>query len=136
MSAQIFDRMGEAVVLLAAMFTIAWMQRNNEQLPLLSAGVSARRVVRPIIASACLMLGLTAVNQEILIPQIGLRLLFQRDDPDGDKDVEIKGTYEPNGIHIEGKAASRQTQVVKDFRCTIPPEIAGSLIHLTATEAQ
>lgn len=41
-STQIFDRLCEAIVLLAAMFTVAWMQRNNELLPLLSAGVSTR----------------------------------------------------------------------------------------------
>src|SRR5258708_808404 len=61
---QYFDRMSEAIVLLAAMFTVAWMQRNNELLPLLSAGVSSQRVVRPILFSASLMLGLAAVNQE------------------------------------------------------------------------
>src|SRR5437879_6216450 len=48
----IFDRLAEPTVLLAAMFTVAWMQRNNELLPLLSAGVSTRRVVRPVIISA------------------------------------------------------------------------------------
>src|SRR3954468_22921095 len=37
--AQIFDRLCEAIVLLAAMFTVALMQRNNELLPMLSAGV-------------------------------------------------------------------------------------------------
>ena len=41
---QLFDRLCEAVVLLAGMFTVALMQRNNEQLPLLSAGVSTQRV--------------------------------------------------------------------------------------------
>src|SRR5262245_21276994 len=46
-SAQIFDRLCEAIVLLGAMFTVAWMQRNNEQVPLLSAGVSTRRIVAP-----------------------------------------------------------------------------------------
>src|ERR1022692_4368208 len=39
-SFQIFDRLCESVVLLAGMFTLAWMQRNNELLPLLSAGGS------------------------------------------------------------------------------------------------
>src|SRR5436190_21420082 len=48
-STQIFDRLCEAIVLLAAMFTVAWMQRNNELLPLLSAGVSTRRVVQPVL---------------------------------------------------------------------------------------
>src|SRR5215472_13269207 len=38
----IFDRLCGAMVLLAAMFTVTWMLRNNELLPLLSAGVSTR----------------------------------------------------------------------------------------------
>src|SRR5437660_929172 len=46
---QIFDRLCEMIVLLAAMFTVAWVQRNNELLPLLSAGVSTRRVLMPVL---------------------------------------------------------------------------------------
>src|SRR5579872_6958279 len=65
---QIFDRLCEAIVLLAAMFTVAWMQRNNEQVPLLSAGISTRRIVIPVLACAWLMLSLTVVNQEVVIP--------------------------------------------------------------------
>src|ERR1700693_5132488 len=72
---QIFDKLCEVIVLLAAMFTIAWMQRSNELLPLLSAGVSTHRVVRPILFSACAMLGLSVVNQELIIPPIGNYLL-------------------------------------------------------------
>ena len=48
---QIFDRLCEAIVLMAAMFTVAWMQRNNEMMPLLSAGVSTRRVETPADSS-------------------------------------------------------------------------------------
>src|SRR5262245_58260156 len=67
-SAKIFDRLSEAIVLLAAMFTVALMQRNNELLPLLSAGVSTRRAVRPVLVGAILMLGLSAANQEFVLP--------------------------------------------------------------------
>src|SRR5690349_4686116 len=42
---QFFDRLCEAIVVLAGMFTVAMMQRNNEQLPLLSAGVPTQRIV-------------------------------------------------------------------------------------------
>src|SRR5262249_16423979 len=42
---QLFDRLCEAISLLAAMFTIVMMMRNNEHLPLLSAGVPTRRIV-------------------------------------------------------------------------------------------
>src|SRR5205814_1804965 len=63
--AQIFDRLCEAIVLLAGMFTVAWMQRNNELLPLLSAGVSTRRAVRPVLFGACGLLCLAVANQEL-----------------------------------------------------------------------
>src|SRR5262249_16823916 len=66
----IFDRLSEAIILMSAMFTIAWMQRNNEILPLLSAGVSTRRVVRPVLIGACLMVLLAVLNQELVLPNI------------------------------------------------------------------
>jgi len=72
--AQIFDRLCEAIVLLAAMFTVAWMQRNNEQVPLLSAGISTRRIVTPVLMCAFFMLGMTVINQELIIPRIADKL--------------------------------------------------------------
>jgi lipopolysaccharide export system permease protein len=133
--AQIFDLLCEAIVLLAAMFTVAWMQRNNELLPLLSAGVSTRRIVRPVLLSATAMLGLTVANQELVLPQIGTYLLYPRDDPNGDKEIEAHHAFEPNGIHIAGERASRRQRVVKRFSCLIPEPIAGNMVHLGAKEA-
>ena len=69
-SIQYYDRLCEALSLLAAMFTVAWSQRNNELIPVLSAGVSTRRFLRPIFIGAVLMLGLGVVNQEVVIPAI------------------------------------------------------------------
>jgi lipopolysaccharide export system permease protein len=133
---QIFDRLCEAVALLAAMFTVAWMQRNNELLPLLSAGVSTRRVVLPVIVSACLMLGLAAANQELIIPRIAQYLSFDRDDPEGNHETPVQGAFDGNGIHFEGGLAARQSMTVKPFCCSIPENIASGLIHLTAAEAR
>ncbi|HXG10492.1 MAG TPA: LptF/LptG family permease [Gemmataceae bacterium] len=136
MSAQIFNQLGESVVLLAAMFTVAWMQRNNELLPLLSAGVSTRRVVMPVLLSACAMLSLVVLNQELVIARIGNRFLYEKDDPQGEKEVEVQGAYEPNGIHLHGRVGSRKTMIVKDFCCTIPEGLASNLLHLCAQEAR
>src|SRR5207253_4262963 len=97
---QIFDRLSEAIVLLAAMFTVAWMQRSNELLPLLSAGMSTRRVVLPVLLSACGMLALSVVNQEVIIPRIAGNLTANRDDPEGTKALHVQGAFEPNMIHI------------------------------------
>jgi lipopolysaccharide export system permease protein len=130
-----FDRLCEYIVLLAAVFTVAWMQRNNEQVPLLSAGISTRRIVAPVILSASFMLFLTLLNQELIIPRIAEQLTRQRDDPDGAKTLIVRGQYEPTGVHIEGESAQREGFTVNRFRCTIPPEVAGRLLHLTAQEA-
>lgn len=133
---QFFDRMCEAIVLLAAMFTVAMMQRNNEQVPLLSAGVSTRRIVAPVLVCACVMLGLTVLNQELLIPRIGDKLALDRDDPDGDKETAARPFFEPNGVHLEGERAVRGTKTVRNFRCLIPDKITGNQIHITAREAE
>src|SRR3954452_21915018 len=41
---QLFDRLCEAIVLMAGMFSVAMMQRNHEHLPLLAAGVPKQRI--------------------------------------------------------------------------------------------
>src|SRR5437588_2452181 len=104
---QIFDRLCEAIVLLAAMFTVALLQRNNELLPMLSAGVSTRRVVRPVLVAAFLMLGLSIVNQEFMLPRIDSYMIETRDFK-GDKETSVQGGYEMNGIHISGKSAIKK----------------------------
>ena len=49
---QVFDLLAEPITLMAATFTVAWMQRNNELLPQLSAGIPTRRVIRPVLLGA------------------------------------------------------------------------------------
>ena len=132
---QIFDRLCEAIVLMAAVFTITWMQRCNEQVPLLCAGISTRRIVMPVLLCAWVTLSLAMVSQELLIPRIANRLIFDKTDPGGDKELDVKGAYEPNLIHIAGKTASRKDQVVRGFQCLIPENVAGTQIHLMAREA-
>jgi lipopolysaccharide export system permease protein len=133
----IFDRLCEVIVLLAAMFTVAWIQRNNELIPLLSAGVSTHRVVRPVLFSACGFLALSTINQEIIIPRLGNAVMFSRDDPNGDRDTSVNGSYEPNGVLIAGELATRKGFSVRKFTCTIPAELGpGNITVLQATEAR
>lgn len=131
---QIFDRLCEVIVLLAAMFTIAWMQRHNELLPLLSAGVSTRRVVRPVLLAACGVLTLGVLNQELLIPRFGAILTYDRDDPTGEKEVIAHGAWEPNEIYIHGYGGLRHKQMVRPFHVLIPESIAGNMTHVSAEQ--
>lgn len=136
-SAQIFDRLCEPIVLMAAMFTVGWMQRNNELLPLLSAGVPTRRVLRPVLIGASLMLSLGIANQELVVPEIADALVLQRDDPEGASDMLVQGAYDTNGVHVEGWKANRKGLVVYGLNCTIPETLSSAgLVHLSAKEGR
>jgi lipopolysaccharide export system permease protein len=137
---QLFDRLCEAIVLLAGMFTVAMMQRNNEHLPLLSTGVPTQRVVAPILCCAFFMIGLQIANQELVIPRIASKLALDRNDPDGDRDIIVRSDFEPNDVLLEGDKAKRSRSTpgggtVRKFRCVIPESVDGDLIHITAEEA-
>src|SRR4051812_2033657 len=132
---QIFDRLCEAIVLLAAMFTVAWMQRNNEQMPLLSAGVSTHRIVAPALLCASAMLSLTVLNQELVIPRISDQLGHAKDDPGGLKALSVRGQFDSNGVHIDPDYAQRRGLKVWPMRVTIPEGPSVNLVHLNAPEA-
>jgi len=131
-----FDQLCEPIVLLAAMFTIAFMQRNNELLPLLSAGMSTRRVVLPVLASAWIMLSLAVANGELLVPLVAHQLALERDDPEGGKEVSVHGAYEPNGVLINGERGQRKGMIVRNFYCTLPGTVGGHLLEVSAEEAR
>jgi lipopolysaccharide export system permease protein len=133
---QIFDRLCEVIVLLAAVFTVALMQRNNEQIPYLSAGVSTHRLVLPVLCCACVTLTLALANQELILPQFADQLLYEKDDPIGDKELSVqRGAYEPSGVHMEGGRATRKGMMVRDLHITIPPAVGGNLLHIIVKEA-
>jgi lipopolysaccharide export system permease protein len=129
---RIFDQLCEAIILLAAMFTVAWVQRNNELLPMLSTGVPTRRMLYPVLAGATLMVGLGVANQELLIPRVADALLADRSDLHGNKFLAVQGAFEPNGVHIEGNLGSRREQEVTPFFVSLPEQMTGGLVHLSA----
>ena len=78
---QLFDLMAAPITLMAAAFSVSWMQRNNELLPQLSAGIPTRRAIRPILLGAAATLSLSPLNQEFLIPAVADQLIRAGHDP-------------------------------------------------------
>ncbi|WP_020473917.1 LptF/LptG family permease [Zavarzinella formosa] len=133
---QFYDRLCEAISLLAAMFTIAIVQRNNELIPVLSAGVSTHRLLRPIFIGAIMMLSLGIINQELIIPRIAGALVTDREDFDGTRDLVVQGTYDANRVHVEGVRATRKEMKVERFYVTLPETAASRMTHISAQFAQ
>lgn len=129
----IFDRLCGMMLLLAAMFTITWMQRNNELTPLLAAGVPMRRILRPIWIVALFFIAAAALNRERIMPPLAGPL---QQPPRGERLLLVAGSYEPNGILLEGKLAHRGERMIEYFVATVPERVAGTLVVLQAREAR
>jgi lipopolysaccharide export system permease protein len=135
-SFQIFDRLCESVILLAGMFTVAWMQRNNELVPLLSAGVSTRRVVQPVLICASAMMALAAINQEFGLPAIDSFMLENRKNPEGADETDAKGCFDHDGTLISAEKAVKKLRMLKNFNAVIPQRAGrNSITTVYAKEA-
>ncbi|HMP00909.1 MAG TPA: LptF/LptG family permease [Gemmatales bacterium] len=132
----IFDRLCGMMLLLAGMFTLTWLQRNNELTPLLAAGVSMRRLLRPVWAVTLIFVLVSVVNREWVMPSLAASLQTSPRDLRGDRALFVIGSYEPNGLLVEGKLAHRQDKLIEGFMVTAPEQIAGTLVVLQAREAR
>lgn len=132
---QMFDLMAEPIALLAATFTVSWMQRNNELLPQLSAGIPTHRVIRPVLIGAALAVGLAPLNTEFVIPLVADELMRSRDDPEGAKAQILMGAFDTSGVHLEGLAGFRRDRRIERFCATFPESSPSGMIHLTAEDA-
>ena len=111
---ELFDLLGNFITLIAGAFTVAWMQRNNELLPLLSAGVPTRRAVRPVLLGSALTLALVPLNQQFLIPEVADQLTAGRDDPDRVKaQVLVGGRGKAGGVKLAASAAALDRVLAK-----------------------
>ncbi|MHB8898367.1 MAG: LptF/LptG family permease [Thermoguttaceae bacterium] len=67
-TAAFFDQSAGLLALVAAMFTVTWIQRHNELTALMAAGVARTRVAAPVVGAAVLIAILAAGSREVLIP--------------------------------------------------------------------
>src|SRR4029078_5179688 len=119
-----------------AAFTVAWMQRLNELVPLLSAGVPMSRVLRPIYIGSVIFLLAQTANREFLIPNIAEQLEHSAHDPAGQRERIATGGFDSSGILLEGRKAIPLEKVVTHFTCTIPTKVGGTMVHVLAKEAK
>ncbi|WP_235963754.1 LptF/LptG family permease [Tautonia rosea] len=131
-----FDRLSGVIAMMAAVFTATWMQRNNELLAMLAAGIGTKRVIRPILVSACLVNALAVVNQEWIMPEVADELQKAPDDFDGRKIVHFHSREDRNGISVGASGqGDPNSQTVTKFHAFLPMPVIGSFGSIDAAEA-
>jgi len=129
-----FQRVNGIIILLAGAFTLGWMERQNELMPILAAGVPLRRLLIPLAAITSFFLVLQWLDTELVIPHCADNLLRQAEDPLGKRPLLVSGTFDNRHIHIEAKVAYPNRQMIQFARVTLPPEITGNTLHIQSKE--
>lgn len=130
-----YDRLCGVITMMAAIFTVTWMQKNNELLAMLAAGISAKRVIRPVLVSAVIVSGVAILNEELIIPRISDDLQRTPDD-DGKRPVRAWSRYDVNKIQIQARNGYRSHRAVDFFSATLPVSRFGALMTLDARTAR
>ena len=114
-----FDYLCGVIGMMAAIFTVTWMQRNNEQLAILAAGVSTHRAIRPVLVSSVIVSTFAVANQELIMPRYAEELAKSHDD-DGQRRSTSRADTIRATINIHAVDADRATKTIMPFYATIP----------------
>lgn len=134
-TSQFYDQLCGVIGMMAAIFTVTWMQKDNELVAMLAAGISTQRVIRPVIISALIVSGLAVVNQEWIIPPLATELQLPPDD-DGQISLKVWSRTDVNAIVIHGENAYRSSRTITPFDATLPISRFDTLMNLEAREAR
>jgi lipopolysaccharide export system permease protein len=130
-----YDQLCGVISMMAAIFTVTWMQRNNELVAMLAAGISTQRAIRPVLISAALVSSLSVINQEWIIPPVSEEIQRPPDD-DGKQEVRCFQRVDINDVAIRGGHGFRDSQTIEPFDATLPISRFGTLMNLEAKEAR
>jgi lipopolysaccharide export system permease protein len=130
-----YDQLCGVIIMMAAIFTVTWMQKNNELIAMLAAGISTQRVIRPVLVAAIIASSLAVANQEFIIPRVAEELQKTPDD-DGKRQISAHNIFDVNEIRLHGEHGHRDIKTVEPFDADLPISRFGTLIQLEAKEAR
>lgn len=122
-----FDLMSALLTVIAAIFAISQMQRHNELVALMSAGISKLRVIAPILGAAIAITVLAAASRELLIPRFASELSMTPQDFRRSEGRRMRGTIDAStAIRIDGELAFRDKLRISKPSFSLP---TGEKIH-------
>lgn len=115
-----FDHASGLLALVAGMFVITWLQRTNELTALMAAGITTRRIVRPLLAAAVVVSLVAAANRELVIPEVRDKLVRNAQDWLGQTANKVDAvTDNRTDILIGGRASFAADQRIQEPSFTL-----------------
>lgn len=118
------DRILGLLVLTAAMFTTAWLQRQHEMTALLAAGISRARVSLPVLIGSLILIIFGVINREAILPRMLNLLARTNTDLLGEKGWAVQSRYDnETDILLRARAAYRKDYRLAEPNFFLPPAL-------------
>ncbi len=139
----ILDMAGGLLALMAAVFTVAWLQRSREMTALLAGGVPGIRIAAPMIGAAVGVAILGMANRELWIPRFQDSLSRNAQNWLGNNPRPVEATYDyATNIYLDGQQAFLNEQRIANPNFRLPRSLRSigrklvgeNAYHLPATE--
>lgn len=135
-SLMFFDWMNSLLVLIAAMFTIASFRRHNEMTALMAAGIRNARLIRPILIAAGILVLLSVINRELLLPTVRGQLTTNFQNMGAKKMRTITPIYDnQTDILLSGSGVLLQSKKIMNPNFFLPRSLDYYGQQLIAAEA-
>ncbi len=114
-SFDLFDRTSGILAMIAAMFTVTWLQRHQELTAIMAAGISKFRAIRPILIAAVMVSFLGMLNREFVIPQVRNELTRDTKDLSGSELRDLEPRFDGQTEIVLGgdKTVAKERRIVK-----------------------
>jgi lipopolysaccharide export system permease protein len=89
-----FDRTSGILALIAAMFTVTWIQRHHEMTALMAAGIPRIRVLRWMLIGALSVTVFAAINREVVIPGVRAKMAVDSRNLGGERETELQPRFD------------------------------------------
>jgi lipopolysaccharide export system permease protein len=131
-----FDWMSGILALVAAMFTVTWIQRHHEMTALLAAGIPRLRVLRPVLVAAVVVSLIAVANRELVIPKTRDQLARDSKNLGGDRQAAIEARFDSQtDILLGGDTIVAAEQKIVRPNFVLPPGLDRYGRQLAAAEA-
>lgn len=132
-----FDWMSGILALVAAMFTVTWIQRHHEMTALMAAGIPRLRVLRPVLAAAILVSVVAIANRELVIPTTRQQLALDSKNLGGQQEADMQSRFDSqtNILMCGDKIIASEQKIVRP-NFMLPGGLDQYGQQLAAAEAQ
>lgn len=120
-----YKDMAGMVMVIAAVFSLSRMTRNNELIAIMASGTSLKRMLAPALLLSLLLSGLMVIDQEFVIPRMAHELIRKHDDLANESQYDLWFAGDDKGNLISSRKYEEKTQTFYNPMIILRQEIEG-----------